>query len=99
VLGGGFRFTCVSDVAIATETAQFGMPETSLGVIPAQIAPFVVQRIGMTQARRLALLGARFNGAKRRTSRHRASDSGGRNRSGIRPADVLARSQKMRTRR
>lgn len=62
VLGGGFGLACVSDVAIATESAQFGLPETGLGVIPAQIAPFVVQRIGMTQARRLALLGARFNG-------------------------------------
>lgn len=37
------------------------MPETSLGIIPAQIAPFVVERIGLTQARRLALLGLRIN--------------------------------------
>ena len=64
VLGGGFGLACVSDVAIATESAQFGLPETGLGVIPAQIAPFVVQRVGLTQARRLALLGARFNGAE-----------------------------------
>lgn len=62
VLGGGFGLACVSDVAIADQSAQFGLPETSLGVIPAQIAPFVVQRIGLTQARRLALLGERFNG-------------------------------------
>lgn len=62
VLGGGFGLACVSDVAIATESAQFGLPETSLGIIPAQIAPFVVKRIGLTQARRLALLGARFKG-------------------------------------
>ncbi len=33
-----------------------------LGVIPAQIAPFVVERIGLTQARRLALTGVRFKG-------------------------------------
>lgn len=64
VLGGGFGLACVSDVAIALSTAQFGLPETGLGVIPAQIAPFVVQRIGLTQARRLALLGARFNGGE-----------------------------------
>lgn len=62
VLGGGFGLACVSDVAIARDDAQFGLPETSLGVIPAQIAPFVVQRIGLTQARRLALLGLRING-------------------------------------
>ena len=64
VLGGGFGLACVSDIAIATETAQFGLPETGLGVIPAQIAPFVVQRVGLTQARRLALIGARFNGTE-----------------------------------
>jgi len=62
VLGGGFGLACVSDVAISMNNAQFGLPETGLGILPAQIAPFVVKRIGLTQARRLALLGARFNG-------------------------------------
>ena len=60
VLGGGFGLACVSDVSIADTSTQFGLPETSLGIIPAQIAPFVVERIGLTQTRRLALLGARF---------------------------------------
>ena len=62
VLGGGFGLACVSDIAISLADAKFGLPETGLGVIPAQIAPFVVKRIGLTQARRLALLGARFEG-------------------------------------
>ena len=61
VMGGGFGLACVSDLAIAGPTAKFGMPETTLGVIPAQIAPFVVERIGLTQARRLALLGLRID--------------------------------------
>ncbi|MDI1302766.1 MAG: enoyl-CoA hydratase-related protein [bacterium] len=64
VLGGGFGLACVSDVAITLEDAKFGLPETGLGILPAQIAPFVVQRVGLTQARRLALLGARFNGSE-----------------------------------
>ena len=64
VLGGGFGLACISDVAISHQDAQFGLPETGLGILPAQIAPFVVKRIGLTQARRLALLGARFNGQK-----------------------------------
>ncbi len=64
VLGGGFGLACVSDVAIAAESARFGLPETGLGIPPAQIAPFVVNRIGLTQTRRLALLGARFNGTE-----------------------------------
>ncbi|MCO8313525.1 enoyl-CoA hydratase/isomerase family protein [Pseudomonas mandelii] len=66
VLGGGFGLACVSDIAIADHQAQFGLPETSLGLLPAQIAPFVVQRIGLTQARRLALTAARFDGNQAR---------------------------------
>ena len=62
VLGGGFGLACISDVALSSSEAKFGLPETGLGIPPAQIAPFVVTRIGLTQARRLALLGARFNG-------------------------------------
>lgn len=64
VMGGGFGLACVSDLAIAGPTAKFGMPETTLGVIPAQIAPFVVERIGLTQTRRLALLGLRIDAAE-----------------------------------
>ncbi|WP_203141661.1 enoyl-CoA hydratase/isomerase family protein [Marinobacter mangrovi] len=62
VMGGGFGLACVSDLALARDTAKFAMPETSLGIIPAQIAPFVVERIGLTQARRLALLGLKVDG-------------------------------------
>lgn len=62
VLGGGFGLCCVSDVAIARPDAKFGLPETGLGLPPAQIAPFVVERIGITQARRLGVCGGRFGG-------------------------------------
>lgn len=61
VLGGGFGLACISDLAIASDNCQMGMPETSLGIIPAQIAPFVVKRIGLTQARRFALFGQRID--------------------------------------
>lgn len=60
VLGGGLGLACVADLAIADNSCRFGMPETSLGITPAQIAPFVVQRIGLTQTRRIALLGHRL---------------------------------------
>lgn len=66
VMGGGFGLACVSDVAMADHKAQFGLPETSLGLLPAQIAPFVVQRIGLTETRRLALTAARFDGHQAR---------------------------------
>jgi isohexenylglutaconyl-CoA hydratase len=63
-MGGGLGLACISDVAIADKKAMFAMPETGLGIIPAQIAPFVVARIGLTHARRLALLGDRVDGAE-----------------------------------
>ena len=43
-------------------SANSGCRETSLGIPPAQIAPFVTERVGLTQARRLMLTGARFKG-------------------------------------
>jgi isohexenylglutaconyl-CoA hydratase len=63
VLGGGLGLACVADVAIATSDAEFGLPETGLGVPPAQIAPFLVRRIGVSQSIRLAVTGARFAGS------------------------------------
>nr|WP_315489924.1 enoyl-CoA hydratase-related protein [uncultured Rhodoferax sp.] len=63
VMGGGFGLACVADVAIASETANFRLPETSLGVVPAQIAPFLVERLGYSQAKRLAVTGGRLDAA------------------------------------
>lgn len=61
-IGGGLGLACVGDVTIVTRAAKFRLSETSLGIPPAQIAPFVTERIGLTQARRLMLTGARFKG-------------------------------------
>ena len=61
-IGGGLGLCCVGDVTIVTRDAKFRLSETSLGIPPAQIAPFVTERVGLTQARRLMLTGARFKG-------------------------------------
>ena len=61
-IGGGLGLACVGDVTIVTRDARFRLSETSLGIPPAQIAPFVTERVGLTQARRLMLTGARFEG-------------------------------------
>lgn len=58
VMGGGFGLACVSDVSLALATVSFRLPETSLGLIPAQIAPFLVERLGYAEAKRLAITGA-----------------------------------------
>jgi len=62
VLGGGLGLACVADVSITHQDSSFGMPEAGLGIFPAQIAPFVVARIGISQARRLGVCGVRFDG-------------------------------------
>ena len=64
VMGGGFGLACVADVAIAGESVQFRLPETSLGVVPAQIGPFLVERLGYSEAKRLAVTGARLGAAE-----------------------------------
>lgn len=58
VMGGGFGLACAVDVALATETASFRLPEVHRGIVPAQIAPFLVERLGYSQAKRLAISGA-----------------------------------------
>ncbi|WP_394756936.1 enoyl-CoA hydratase-related protein [Rhodoferax sp.] len=63
VMGGGLGLACVADVALAAESAVFRLPETALGLVPAQIAPFLVERLGYSQAKRLAVTGGRLNAA------------------------------------
>lgn len=69
VMGGGFGLACVSDVSLALDTVSFRLPETSLGIIPAQIAPFLVERLGYAEAKRLAVTGAKINAAEALTLR------------------------------
>lgn len=59
-LGGGLGLVCVSDIAIASESAKFGLPEVQLGLAPAMISPYVIARVGVSRARQLMLTGARF---------------------------------------
>ena len=58
--GGGFGLACAADIAIARADARFALSEATLGLLPAQIAPFVARRIGLSQARRLALSAVRI---------------------------------------
>ncbi len=64
VMGGGFGLACISDVAITSASASLRLPETGLGLPPAQIAPFIVERLGLTAARRLAVTGGRLDGTQ-----------------------------------
>lgn len=61
-LGGGSGLTAAVDIAICTEDCLFGMTEVKLGIVPAVISPFLLQKIGAGRARTLFLTGERFDG-------------------------------------
>lgn len=63
-LGGGSGLTAVCDIAIAADDALFGFTEVKLGIIPAVISPFVLAKIGQSQARALFVTGERFGAAR-----------------------------------
>ncbi|MEM8987338.1 MAG: enoyl-CoA hydratase-related protein [Pseudomonadota bacterium] len=63
-MAGGFGLACCADTVICAEDAKFSLTETMIGLTPAQIAPFIIQKMGYATARRLMLTAARFKGAE-----------------------------------
>ncbi|HTT05292.1 MAG TPA: enoyl-CoA hydratase-related protein [Steroidobacteraceae bacterium] len=59
-IGGGLGLVAACDLAIASASAQFGAPETRLGLSPSSIAPYVSAAIGERAARAWFLLGERL---------------------------------------
>lgn len=60
-LGGGCGLTACADITVASESALFGLTEVRLGIIPAAISPYVLQKIGLSNARRFFLTSERFD--------------------------------------
>lgn len=63
-LGGGMGLCAVADLVIAESGARFGFTETRLGILPAVIAPFVIAKIGESNARALFPGGRRFDAVR-----------------------------------
>jgi methylglutaconyl-CoA hydratase len=63
-LGGGAGLCAVSDVVIAESGTRFGFTETRLGILPAVISPFVIAKIGESNARALFPGGRRFDATR-----------------------------------
>lgn len=63
-IGGGTGFLAACDIAVASTSAQFGLSEVKIGVVPACIAPHVLRRTGDGRARRYFLTGERFNATR-----------------------------------
>ncbi len=60
-VGGGLGLLSVSDVVIAEENTQFLFSETKLGLVPSIISPFVLKKIGLSQAKFLMLSALPFS--------------------------------------
>ena len=60
-MGGGIGLLCCADFVLASPQAVFATPEVTLGIMPAQIAPFVVRRLGDAAARDWLLQGQRWS--------------------------------------
>jgi methylglutaconyl-CoA hydratase len=65
-LGGGAGLIAVCDVAVSAIDTVFGFSEVKLGIVPAMISPFVLEKIGRSAARELFLTGARFSSLRAR---------------------------------
>lgn len=60
-LGGGAGLVATVDIAVAQTDTMFGFTEVRIGLIPATISPYVIDRIGTTAARRYLLTAELFD--------------------------------------
>lgn len=63
-IAGGVGLVSVCDHVVATRETQFSLSEVRLGIVPACIGPFVIAKVGLSQARSLFVMAERF-GAER----------------------------------
>jgi len=63
-IGGGVGFVAVCDIAIAAQSALFSFSEVKIGLVPACIGPYVINKIGEGKAREFFITGERMKGEK-----------------------------------
>ena len=60
-MGGGAGLVAACDMAVAVKGAKFAFSEVRLGLIPATIAPYVIEAVGARTARRLFATAEAFD--------------------------------------
>ena len=61
-MAGGFGIACSTDLLITMSNARYALTETQIGLTPAQIAPYVINRLGFAKGRKMMLLGDHIDG-------------------------------------
>jgi methylglutaconyl-CoA hydratase len=61
---GGMGLVAACDLVVAAQEAEFALPETRIGLVPAMISPYLVRAMGAAQARRYMLTGERLGAAE-----------------------------------
>mgnify|MGYP000597363782 CR=1 FL=1 len=59
--GGGVGLLACCDIAIGVEGTKFALTEVKLGIVPAVVSPYVMEKIGPGHMRRYALTAERFD--------------------------------------
>lgn len=54
-MGGGMGLVAMAHIAIAADSAKFGLPEVSLGLFPFAIFPLIARSVGLKKALELSL--------------------------------------------
>jgi len=62
--GGGVGVASACDIVVASTEARFSLSEVKLGLVPACIAPYVIERVGQRNAREFFLTGERISAQK-----------------------------------
>jgi len=60
-LAGGLGLMCACDIAIAVESATFGVPETGIGLFPMMILPYMLRAMPRRKLLEWCITGARWS--------------------------------------
>ena len=63
-IGGGVGIVAACDLAISSSSSIFSLSEVRLGIVPACISPYLIQKVNPGMLRSLFLTGTRFDAVK-----------------------------------
>ena len=61
-MAGGLGLACCGDFIITHKDTRLSLTETRIGLLPAQISPFIIQRLGLVKGKQLLLTAAQIDG-------------------------------------